>query len=135
VQRLAGVLFEVGSRQANRFFAALGQNSDFSPFDDGKFVLADLVALGQIRVEIVFPRENRTAIDQLFSADRKPEPDRALDRTFVGDRQHARQRDIHGARLGIRRRTERGRCTGEHLRRCRELRVRLQADDDFPVHG
>src|SRR2546423_10737077 len=38
------VLFEVGPREANRFLPALRQDPDFPPFDDGKLVLADLVA-------------------------------------------------------------------------------------------
>ncbi len=137
VQRLARVLFEVGPRQANRFLSALRQNSDFSPFDDRELVLADLVALGKVRIEIVLAGEDRAAID-VFGI--SPIHGQAKTYRFsyclaIRDRKHARQGDVHCIRLRVGRRSKRGRSPREHLRHSRELRVSLKADDDFPVHA
>ncbi len=100
--------------------------------DDRPLVLADLVALRKVRIEVVLPREDRHRRDR--RADRESEADRALDGAAIEDRQRARQREVDRRRLRVRRGAERRRRAAEDLGGGRELRVRLEADDGFPVH-
>ena len=69
-------------------------------------VLADLVALGQVGVEVVLAREDRQRRD--LGADRQAEADGALHRAAVEHRQRARQRQIDGAGLRVGRGAEGG---------------------------
>ena len=94
--------------------------------------LADLVALGQVGIEIILAREHRARRD--MGAGGEAEPDRALHRALVQHRQHAGQSEAHRIRLRIRLRAERGRGAAEDLAIGRELRVHFQPDDDFPSH-
>ena len=66
VQGLARVLLEVRARQADRLLS-LGQDDPAAtpPVHDGNLVLADLVALGQVRIEVVLAREHRAAVDRV----------------------------------------------------------------------
>jgi hypothetical protein len=104
--------------------------------DHRQLVLADLVALGQIGVEVVLAREDRARGDR--AADGQAEADGAFDGAAVEHRQHAGQGDVHRAGLRVRRRAEGGRRAGEDFRGGVELGVGFQPDDDFPVgdtHG
>ena len=132
VQGLAGVFLQVRACQPNGLLAIVRDNGDRPTLNDRDFVLTDLVALRQVGVEVVLAREDAALVDR--SADRQSEADGALDRALVQYRQHARQRDVDRRRLGVRCRAERGRGSGENLRRGRELRVRFQPDDGFPLH-
>ena len=59
MQRLAGVLFEMQPLDADREVSALGQrHADLTFADDRLLVLADLIALRQVRIEIVLPVEH-----------------------------------------------------------------------------
>src|SRR5262245_7933302 len=129
MQRLAGVFLEVGPREAH----ALALYPDRSPLHYGLLVLADLVALRQVGVEVVLAREDRAAVDR--AADREAETDRVLERAAVEHREQAGQREVDGRRLCVRRRAELGGCPREDLAAREELRVRFDADDDFPVHA
>src|SRR3989338_10349521 len=94
--------------------------------------LADLVALGQVGIEIILAREHRARRD--MGAGGEAKPDRALHRALVQHRQHAGQSEAHRIRLRVRLRAERGRGAAEDLAIGRELRVYFQPDDDFPGH-
>ena len=62
VQRLAGVLLEMQPLDADPDGVAVRQvDDDLALADDRRLVLADLVALRQIRIEIVFAVEHRLA--------------------------------------------------------------------------
>ena len=64
VQRLAGVLLQVRARDADALGAAVIQDDVESALrHDRQLVLADLIALGQIRIEVVLAREHRLAGD------------------------------------------------------------------------
>ena len=64
VQRFAGVLFEVQPLDADAHRLAVRHvDDDFALAHDRRFVLADLVALRQIRIKIVFAVEHRFEID------------------------------------------------------------------------
>ena len=97
--------------------------------DHGNFKLTDLVALGQIRVEIIFACEHAALCD--VRAQRQSEFDGALDRTFVHHWQRARQGQVHRASLRVGLRTKgRGGATEDFALR-RELRVGFEPDHHF----
>src|SRR5258706_1718570 len=133
VQRLARVFLEMRTGQRNFFGNFVDQYLDGSALHHRNLVLADLVALGKVRVEVVLAREHGAPAD--LAADGEPEAHGKLDRAAVRHRQHAGQRDVDrgGLRVGLR--AEGGGSTREHLAPGEELRVRLDADDDFPGHA
>ncbi|MNT22595.1 hypothetical protein D3C72_1579850 [compost metagenome] len=137
MQRLAGVFFQVGARQVDRLgdefailFIAEGQGA---ADDDGVFELADLVALGRIRIKIVFAREDRVRRDG--GAHGQAEADRAVDGLLVHHGQHAWQGQVDGASLRIGVGAVLDRRTAENFGFGRELHVVLKTDDDFPLHS
>src|SRR5579863_3737902 len=67
--------------------------------DYRRLVLADLVALRQIRIEIVLAVEDRAQIDLRIQA--KPGPYSLFDAFLVDHRQHARHRRIDQRDMGI----------------------------------
>jgi hypothetical protein len=76
VQALAGVLFQVGAGDADGFFHAVaGLVADLdgqaAALDDGQLELADLVALGQVGVEVILAGEDVGAVE--FGADGQAE--------------------------------------------------------------
>ena len=129
VQRLAGVLFEMGAGQLDAVRDLADEELDRAALDDRRLVLADLVALRQVGVEVVLAREDRDRRDR--RADRQAEADRPLDRAAVGDRQGAGQGEVDRRRLRVRRGAERGRRAAEDLRAGRQLGVGLDADHDL----
>ena len=68
---------------------------DLAALADGLFILADLVALRQVGVKIMFPGETARGHD--LRADGEAEPDGELDHLAVQDRKHARQPEVHRA--------------------------------------
>src|SRR5207302_4174200 len=131
VQQLAGVLLQMGAREPHASFFLVDKEPHFSSDDDRQLVLADLVALGEVGIEIILAREDGAAVD--LSLDGQAETDRVLHGLGVRHRQRARQRDVDRAGLGVRRGAERARGAREHLAVRGELRVRLDADDNFPA--
>jgi hypothetical protein len=129
VDRLAGILFEVGAGQVDAMGHLADEELDRSALDHRRFVLADLVALGQVGIEVVLAREDRKRRDR--GADREAEADGPLDRAAIGDRQGAGQGEVDRRRLGVGRGAERGRGAAEDLRAGRELGVGLDADHDL----
>ena len=104
---LAGVFFQVGARQAApSCFAPSTHDVDAAALHHRHLVLADLVALGQVGVEVVLAREDRLRRDR--GAHRQTEADGALDRAAVHHRQRARQRQVDRAGLRVGRGAERG---------------------------
>ena len=129
MQALAGVLFKVGPGQPNRPGLAGQHEADAATLDHRRLVLADLVALGQVGVEVVLAREDRHRCH--FRTHRQPEPDREFDGGTVHHRQRARQGQIDRTGLGVGLGAECRRCAGENLAAGRQLRMGLQADDDL----
>ena len=72
--------------------AVADEELDRAALDDRRLVLADLVALGQVGIEIVLAREDRQRRDR--RADGEAEADRPLDGAAVEHRQRARQRQV-----------------------------------------
>src|ERR1700727_2185321 len=101
--------------------------------DDRRFVLADLVALRQVREEIVLAVEDRAPVD--FTVQAKAGAHRLADAFLVDDRQHARHRRIDQRDMAVRLAAELGRGAGEQLRVRDDLGMDFQADHHFPVAG
>jgi len=59
VQRLAGVLFEVGAGEIDGSLRIANHDFQRAALDDGLGQLADLVALGQVGVEVVLAVRTR----------------------------------------------------------------------------
>ena len=134
---LACVLFEVSARQIHHLHVGIlllrrDEARDLAAEHDRQFELADLIALRQIRVEIILAVENRTLSH--LRADRETELSRADHRFAVQDRKGARQRHIDRAGVRIRFTAEAVVSRGENLRMGRELNVSLKTNDHFPLH-
>jgi hypothetical protein len=64
VQRLAGILFEMRAGDANALEGTVLQHDVHVTLGhDGQLVLADLIALGQVRIEVILAREHRQRRD------------------------------------------------------------------------
>ena len=106
---------------------------DLALADDRVLELGNLIALRQVRIEIVLAVEDRALVDLRLQA--KPGAHRLLDAFLVDHRQHAGHGRIDERDVGVRRIAEgRGR-TGEQLRIARHLGMDFHADDDLPVAG
>ena len=133
VQRLAGVFLEMRADDVDGARAAVFEHDvDSAAVHDRQLVLADLIALRQIRIEVVLAREHGAPRD--LAARREAELDGHRDGFGVQHGQHARVAQVDEARLTVRRRAVGRRRAGEDLGLGRELRVDLEADDDFPIH-
>ena len=99
--------------------------------DDRVVELADLVALRQVRVEVVLAVEAREAVDPRLQP--QPGPHRLLDAEAVDHRQHARHRRVDQADVGVRLGPEGRRGAGEELGVRGDLGVHLEADHHLPV--
>ncbi|EJT84934.1 hypothetical protein PPS11_15306 [Pseudomonas putida S11] len=100
--------------------------------DDRQVHLADLVALGQVRVEVVLAREHVALAD--LGIDGQAEHARHAHGFLVQYRQYARHAQVNQAGLGVRLGTEGGGAAGEDLRLGGELSVDFQPDHNFPLH-
>jgi len=139
VNRLAGILFEVQPLDPAREavgLAAMGRldiHLDLALADNRVGELADLIALRQVRVEIVLAVKPAVEIDLGLQAKARTH---GLFHAFpVDHRQHARHRGIHQRDIAVRVGAEFGRGAREQLGIRGHLRVDLQPHDDFPVAG
>jgi len=137
MQALAGIFFQMGAGQVHYLVVslALGRlnaNRDRAMLDHRQLELADLVALGQIGIEVVFARKDRFAID--VGADGQTKTNGFLHGGLVHHRQGARHGDIDhgGLRIGFSAKSRARR--RENLGISRKLGVDLQPDHDFPLH-
>src|SRR3954463_1571981 len=122
----------MGASETDGRFACVDGNANGAALNDRALVLADLVALREIGIEVVLAREYGAAVDG--GADGKTEADGMLDRRAVQHGQCARKRDVHGRGLRVGQRAKGARRGREDLAPRQELRVGLDADDDFPGH-
>ena len=92
-------------------------------------VLGDLVALRQVGIEVVLPREDRVGVDRAAERERRPHGE--LHGAAVQDRQRAGQpeADGTGAVFGVG--AEPRAAAAEDLGGGQQLRVDLEADDGF----
>ncbi len=134
VQALAGIFFQVRAGHANTLDGAVFQRDvQVALADDRQLHLADLVALGQVRVEVVLAREHVVLAD--LGVNRQAEHHRHAHRFLVQHRQYAGHAQVDQAGLGVGLCAERGGATGENLRLGGELGMNLQPDHNFPLHS
>ena len=132
VQRLARVLFHVDAGDADTHGLAVDLEIDVAAGRDRSIELRDLVALGQVRVEVVLSRELGHLVH------RAPEGDRRRDGLVHGvgveHRQGPGQAEAHRTGVGVGRRAERGHASTEDLGTGLELGVHLEADHGLEAH-
>ena len=134
VQQLAGVLLEVKPLDADpRRLAVRHVDHNLAFADDRRFVLADLVALRQIRIEVVLAVEHRLEVD--LGLQPEPGAHRLAHAFLVDHRQHAGHGGIDERHMRVRLAAERGRCAGKQLGLRGHLGMHFHADDHFPVAG
>ena len=129
VQRFARVFFQVRAHQANGFFLVAHKERHLTALHHGNFKLTDLIALGQIGVEVILARKNT-----FFSnvrTHRQTQFNGAFHSTFVHHRQCAWQSQIHRTRLRVGLGTKRCGCTAENFALRRKLGVGFKANDHF----
>ena len=107
VQQLAGVLLQMQSLDTDRHALAAGKIDDHGALaNDRRFVLADLVALRQVRIEVVLPVEGRFQVDLRLEA--QPGAHRLRHALLVDNGQHAGHRRVHQRDVIVRRAAEFG---------------------------
>ncbi len=131
---LAGVLLQVDALDADLDRLAVGHvDHHFALAHHRRLVLADLVALRQVRIEIVLAVEHRFQVDARLEAE--PGAHRLLDAFLVDDGQHPRHRRVDQRYVRIGLAAERGRGAREQLGLRGHLGMDLHTDDDLPVSG
>ena len=96
-------------------------------------VLADLVALGEVGIEVVLAGEDAPLLNR--AAERKPDAHRHPHGLLVEHRERARQPEADRADIGVRARAERRRAAAEQLGLREKLRVHLETDDRLELRG
>jgi len=129
-----GYILTMKPLDAHRDALAVAQfDNDLALADDWRLVLADLVALRQIRIEIVLPVEGRLQVDLCFQAEAGA--DRLRHALLVDDGQHAGHRRIHQRDVIVWRAAEFSRGARKQFGVRGHLGVDFQPDDHFPVAG
>ena len=90
-------------------------------------VLGNLIALGQIRIEVVLAREDRDRVD--LAIERVRDANRELHHAAVEDRQGTRQPEADRTDVRVRRRAEARAAAAEDLGLGKQLGVNLEPDD------
>ena len=133
VQALAGVFLQVRAGDADALLGAVFQgNVEEALADDGVVHLAGLVALGQVRVEVVLTGKDVLAGD--FGVNRQAEFAGHAHGFGVEHRQGAGHAEVDQAGLGVGLGAEGDGAGREDLRLGAELGVDFQADYGFPLH-
>ena len=133
VQRFPGVLLQMGTHQSHRPLLTVQEEFDCATLHHRYLELADLVTLGQVRIEIVLARKHAAWRD--VGPDGQSKPDRPLYRAPVHYRQCSGQGQINGAGLGVGLGAKSRGCATENLRSGGELGVGFKTNDDFvPAH-
>ena len=127
VQALARVLFHVQARDADALRPARAFDLDVAELGDRLVVLRNLVALGQVGIEVVLAREDRRLVDAAVQRHRRQHGE--LHRLPVQHRQRAGQAEAHRADVGVRRIAEVRGAAAEDLRLGQQLDVDFEPDD------
>ena len=133
VDRLAGIFLQMRAGDADRKKRPVFQRHLENTFaDDGRKKLTDLIALGQVRVEVIFAIEDGAFSDA--GTDAQTKLDRVADSFLVQHGQHAGHAQIHRICLLIRRGAKCCRRARENFRLCSELQMHLETHHGFPTH-
>ena len=128
VEALAGILFHVQACDADAFCAAIaGGHVDPAVLGQGLVKLRNLIALGQVGIEVVLAGEDGTLAHLAVDGQRGQRG--KLDGLFVEHRQSAGQSQAHRADVGVGGRAELIGATAEGLGGGEQLHVHLEAYD------
>ncbi len=133
MQALAGVFLQMGAGDADALALAVFQvDVEVSLAHHWQLELADLVALGQVGVEVVLAREHRARRDVGLHG--QAELHGHAHGRFVEHGKRTGIAQVDDAGLGVGRRAITRRGTGKDLAAGGELGVDFQPDHDFPFH-
>src|SRR4051812_37600089 len=100
MHRLTRVLFEVrASDTYSLLFSRLEPRDEKTVLTKWLFILANLITLWQIRIKIVFPREDALLSYLAIQSNRRSNPQ--LNRKLINDRQASRLTSTDGTNVGI----------------------------------
>ncbi len=99
---------------------------------DGQLELGNLVALGQVGIEVVFAGEAVVPVQGGIRG--QPQPDRKFHHPAVQNRQGSGHAQTDRAGMGVGRRAKLGGAGAEDLAVGLELGMHLQPDDGFKFH-
>src|SRR6185312_715572 len=136
VHELPRVLFHVdaGDTDVVRRGPVVALRLDDAAGGERPLVLRDLIALRQIRIEVVLAREDRRLVDVAAEGERRA--DRAVDGRVIEHRQCPGQAEAHRTQVRVGSGAERRAAAAEDLRLRQQLRVDLEADDGLvPAHA
>ena len=135
MHELPRVLFDVDARDPNVVIRApvIAAGAKETSCGNRLLVLRDLIALGQIRIEVILPREDRRLVDRAAESQRGTRCE--VDGAAVENGQRARQPEANGTDVRVGRRAERGAAGTKDFRRGQELGVNLEADDRLILDG
>src|SRR4051812_8799055 len=130
---LSRVLFHVDTREAYPFRAFADIDVEMAMLTERQLVLADLIALRQIGIEVIFSREAAVRGDSALRC--QTHADGELDDSFIQHREHSGKTHADGAGVVVRRIAEARRAAAEDLRLRQKLRVDFQTDHGFIVRA
>ncbi len=129
VDALAGVLFHVQAGDADALGAVRCRDLDPAMLGEGLVELGDLVALGQVGIEVIFAGEDAALAD--LAVEGEGGQGGELDGALVEDGQGSGQAEADRADVGVRARAEVVGAAAEGLGRGEELDVDFESDDGF----
>ena len=133
VHVFGGVFFQMQPGDADSFGARRRARFRASRRGQRQFVHGNLIALGQIGIEIVFARKARMLLD--LQIERQRSAQRQLQGAAVEHRQRARQAEAHRASVGVRRIAEARGAAAKDLGRGLQLRVDFEPDHGLVSRG
>ena len=133
MHQFPGVFLHVNPRDADLFAGVAHLDMDKSVLGDGKFVLGNLIALGQIRIKIVLAGKPAFPVDLAVGGHGHAQG--KVHHLFVEHRQYARHPQTNRAGVRVGGRTEFGGATAEYLGSGFQLGMNFQADDGFKMHN
>ena len=132
VQRFTGVLLHVDARNAHPPRSSRRGVFQRSAGGQRLLVLRNLIALGKIRVEVVFPRKNRPLVDRAVEG--QGGLCGKVDGPAVQNREGPRKAKADRADVGVRRLAESRAAAAENLRISKETGVYFEANNRFKCH-
>ncbi len=136
VGQFAGILFEVRppDTDALRLAAPLRHNINVAIGAERQFILGNLVAFGQVGVEIVFAGKDVVGVDGAVEG--LPDHNRVFDGPAVDDRQRPRQPQADRTDVRVRRYPEKfGATAAKHLAGGTQFDMDFHADDRLVCHA
>jgi hypothetical protein len=122
----------VDAGDADAPLAAVDANGEMAVLRQGAFVLGNLIALGKVRVEVIFPGKDGLRRDLTVSGQGHFQG--AGHRLAVEHRQRPRHPQAHFADLGVGGPPENRGAAAKDFGRSQQLGVNLQPDDGFVGH-